>query len=135
MNEERLQHLLSIAKNLDMDRLDMGTWGSCGSVACLAGHAARDPDFIAQGLYMGVRNGGSVPAFKGEGGFQALDAFFDLHGLETTHLFSPIAYMAQPSREELLEHINDILAGNFEEKFGSVPEYLEVKEDRERESA
>lgn len=127
MNTERLQHLLHIAKNIDMERLDMGTWGAgdCGSVACLAGWAARDPDFKAQGLVSNPHSG--TVGYNGEDGFPGLDHFFDLHGLETTHLFSPVAYSNKPTRVELMNHINDILAGDFREKFGVYPAYLHAR--------
>jgi hypothetical protein len=44
------------------------------------------------------------------------DKFFDL-GVGNDPLFSPIVYSKNPSRAELLEHINDIISGEFEEKF------------------
>ena len=120
MNIARLEHLKEIAARIDIGQLDMGSWGaSCGSPACLAGWACRDELFRRQGLHMEA----GVPAFRGYDAFSALDKFFGLYGMETTHLFSPIAYKG-PTREELLQHIDDILAGDFEEKFGAQPKYL-----------
>ena len=119
MNITRLHHLRTIAERLDMKYLDMGLWGGCFTSACLAGWACRDEDFIAQGLHIDEAEGGQVPTFEEERSFQALDKFFNLHGLETTHLFSPIAYSAKPTRKELLQHIDVILAGTFIEKFGA----------------
>jgi hypothetical protein len=131
MNTARLLHLREVAQHIPMNRLDMGMWGGCGTHACLAGWACRDKKFNVEGLALVDSGGGFVPGFNRRTSFQALDTFFDLHGLETTHLFSPIAYSAQPNREELLQHIDDILAGDFEEKFGRYAEYFKHYEEDE----
>lgn len=97
-----------------LGELRMHGW-DCGTQACLAGHACRDPEFQAIGL---VLDGGG-PSFAGASDFSALKECFGISDGQTRHLFWRGAYglsvyrvnNRQPTHAELRAHIDDVLEG------------------------
>lgn len=95
MNRERLEHLITVLERVERENLpfDMDDWAvdplDCGTAACAAGWAARDPEFQKQGLSLSLAWG---PSFAGEVGAEAMAVFLDIAGWDSVRLFIPDEY-------------------------------------------
>lgn len=71
MNKERFLRLIEIMKNVEPKAFDMDDWSyktDCGTVACIGGHAAFDPEFNDQGLNTAHKG---TPMFPRDNGYTA----------------------------------------------------------------
>ena len=103
---EKLTKLADLLDNLPEEKkFSMFRWGTpeCGTAKCAAGWAALDPEFNAQGLYLGRRHPTSdyAPAFWDLFGYEALGRFFGLDSGAVAYLFSPGHYIVSVSRSEV----------------------------------
>lgn len=126
MNIEAMIELRRVAEAIPPEQFDMGIWESdCGTEACLAGWATRDPYFTERGLTMHVDMGKSygphkAPEFGDEMGFSALRAFFEIGYEVADHLFDVVGYQNRTgehgsvSKADVLEHIDQVLEGRIE---------------------
>lgn len=94
---ERLCRLVPITERLIADEkpFDMMTFAedvddlyNCGTAACLAGWAARDPVFRAEGLSLQACYAGARVAYDGStDSWPALACFFGLSSLQADYIF------------------------------------------------
>jgi hypothetical protein len=83
----------------------------CGTTACAVGWACAMPEFKAEGL----RDAAGAPVYMGHGGWDAVEAFFDLSYGESVALFSLDHYTDSPEPWEVADRI---------EQFIEQPEYV-----------
>lgn len=94
MNTERLQHLITILRQVPAEDFDMAVW-KCGTAACAVGWACLDPAFNEQGLSFAMPQ--ELPTYASSRGgmcvhWDAVEVFFDLSELQARRLFSWDAY-------------------------------------------
>jgi hypothetical protein len=99
MNIERLTRLAELLDRVEPNKFDMNRWFSktdCGYVACAAGHAALDPWFQSEGLYLGFADDEeylhSIPCYGYKMDDEALAAFFDITNEQVSYVFMPYSY-------------------------------------------
>lgn len=105
-------------------------WGKnvpeCGTVACAAGWHALNPEAVAQGFHLAYDSrmlfGGILTYDDGEltwTGYGACERFYGLSEEAVIYIFAPDGYdrdwSSQITVDEVLEHIQDVLDGDFEE--------------------
>jgi len=129
-NIDALENLRRVAEGClrNNDTLNMGTfWSNCGTFGCLAGWAAQDPWFQAQGLEVmsatpagnrvGVvvwwRRKGGVPYALRD--FEALEEFFGLDTFQANYLFAdnPHATNVETIKDwhDAIARINEVIRG------------------------
>lgn len=93
---ERLCYLVPMTERLIVDEaeLDMKIFAedsrdfyNCGTAACLAGWAARDPTLRADGLTMWRDDDMAVVSYRGLGCWHSLQHFFDISPRQAEYLF------------------------------------------------
>lgn len=95
MNNEtipRLRVLRHYMHSLPVERFDLSVWStvsSCGTVACVLGHACELDYFNWRGLHF---NGFDIPAYKDHTGQAAGCRFFGLEPSDAAELFKVITY-------------------------------------------
>jgi hypothetical protein len=122
--KEALRELLRVAQGLDPAKINMGHWAerhTCGTSACLMGHAAMDPWFMDQDWSIRWAS----PNLKGMLCFETENAgpeerilFFGLDDIEAgplesawdDYLFMPTSYAqhhtgGQKLKDEIIEHV------------------------------
>lgn len=72
MNMKRLLRMIEVVEGLDESQFNMDVWavkgaGECGTVGCIAGWAAMDPELHAEGLCLASYNGCEIPLDDLEG--------------------------------------------------------------------
>jgi|SRR6185437_8822776 len=112
---ERLLRLANVVlPNVSHDEFDMTVW-DCGTVACAAGHAARDPVLAAEGLsveWTSDRSQAATVRYQQSQGTYALERFFELPPWRAELIFLPACYAApsaiNPSdvRGRILAYLN-----------------------------
>lgn len=126
MNTDRMRTLERLARQIPPALLDMTQWfgncEDCGTVACLAGHATRCPEFHHQGLrvdegyqpcyYDPVRD---PEADEMSYGFSALEEFFDLTAHQTKYLFDARSYSGNPTPAEVADRVKELIETRDEE--------------------
>ena len=121
MNEERLVRLAHfLIDDVPEYNFNLGTWRAgrfhededllnhkCGTTACACGWACVIPEFQEQGL----RAVTGMPWFNGQGGWNAVEKFFELTYVESLTLFAGDCYHLNPTpidvADRILLFIND----------------------------
>lgn len=113
---ERLRYLADhVLPNVKHSEFNMSRW-ACGTVACAAGHAARDPVLTAEGLRLqpSPLPGTSIPYYAGMAGLGAAARFFEISSEDACMLFIsdhyPVAAAADITPAQVRERILDYLA-------------------------
>lgn len=89
------KHLEKVASTLPgkrKRRFNMYTWvhrQPCGTAACAMGEACFIPEFKKLGLTL---TNHTLPTYKGQTGWEACYAFFDLPADDALRVFSPASY-------------------------------------------
>jgi hypothetical protein len=91
MYKERLLKLADFLGQVPVEQFDLARW-RCDSSACAVGWACTMPAFIAEGLKIAHDGLGWFPAFKGRGGWEAVDFFFELNPYDSEYLFDEGCY-------------------------------------------
>lgn len=113
MNVEALKQLKRVLQNVPEKEFDITLW-DCGTAACAAGWAGRDPWFSSRGLRV-TKAPYSMLYYKDLFYEEALMAFFDLT-LEQTALFFEWGYEASLEKSnyvtpaDVIERIDELLA-------------------------
>lgn len=85
----RLNHLITVLRTVSSDRFNMNSW-RCGTSACAAGWATKDPLFKAQGFRYSIRN--CDITYHSSVGIKACSEFFQIPIHHALYLFSPLSY-------------------------------------------
>ena len=118
VNIARLIHLVTILGRVSPAQLKMGRW-TCGTGACVIGHAALDPTFNAEGFVMETSNLLKAKPFRepayNDGaqhhtGWPASYKFFDLTPVEAHYLFSEDFYATTATPQDVIGRINEVIA-------------------------
>ena len=98
---DRLRTLYAIMAGVPAKRVDMKNWRNslrvsneemlaqgCGTAACAVGWACAYPEFNKQGLFW--NDNLWIPVYQGDGGWRAVERFFDLSMDEAKNLFQQL---------------------------------------------
>lgn len=112
-NIERLQMLIPMLHEIPEERLNLWEWtkqGSCGTVACVIGHACMRPEFNELGLTMGVCNPTYTSANGNEAyNWHAVREFFLLETADAQKLFHVCNYY-RPDKAMIIDRIQTFIA-------------------------
>lgn len=104
----RLLKLAGILDNVPRKEFNMNRW-DCGTTACAAGYACRDPGFRRLGLRLGKHDGIAYPMFNGCCNVTAsLAAFFDLAPFDVLYMFMP--YLGHQTPKQVAKYIRRFVA-------------------------
>lgn len=130
MDVDRMRTLERLARQIPPALLWMENWfsergewsddiqpgGDCGTVACLAGHATRCPEFYRQGLRV---DDGYQPCYydpvqdpeadEMSYGFYALEKFFGLTHDQVMMVFSASGYRSDPTPAQVADRVKELI--------------------------
>lgn len=131
MNRERLEHWIKVLENVrDAEKAwDIDKWFedftdpyACGTSACALGWAARDKQFIKEGLTVNMDRAPGNIFYVGVSGAQACEEFFSIDGDAAAHIVYPSNYLDDDGDELVpcevtvdmaISHIRDVLDGRI----------------------
>lgn len=115
----RLRELAEIVvPAINPEKLDMRVYMyTCGTVGCIAGHAACYPPFVEEGLHLEDINNWEYKAicFETETGASAVEEFFGISTDQFDYMFGSDSYPSpRPPLEEVIGRIKDVIKSKRE---------------------
>lgn len=112
MNVEALERLANVVlPQVPDENFDLKGW-ECGTVKCAVGWACVDPWFNDQGLYFKPDyDEDLIPVYKDKTNWKAIKEFFNIDLDTSLYLFSEDTYKTSPSKQDVINRINEVLSG------------------------
>ncbi|HEX8894422.1 MAG TPA: hypothetical protein VF783_13920 [Terriglobales bacterium] len=112
MNKERLTQLSTLLRELSPTNpvgFDQTRW-YCGTSADAIGHACLSRLFTDQGLRLQHNGFDWEPTYEGMGGWEAVEAFFELSSAEAERLFYEYPNPVDTTPADVADRIDELLA-------------------------
>ena len=113
MNVDRWNHAIQIGENINDAEFSMENW-KCGSVLCMLGHCASDPEFNEQDLHLVKEDfdWDFYPEYNKYIAYEAAAKFFDISFTDANYVFNPFIYdvpIKDVTKEMVLERMRKLL--------------------------
>ena len=110
---ERLEQVVRVLRELPKENnLDLRFWSRCGTAACVIGWSARDPWFKRRRFKLYKE---SVPVFRNESGWAAVEEFFGISPRSAQELFHKHSYL-RGSKSDIIRRISSFIKQKRKER-------------------